>query len=129
MAMGDSYLYFMKGRELVLLFKDSTGKWVTPSSAIDNGVDQNATPYGLELEYSAVPSLATIINESSILPFPDVISLAMVDYIKAKMKEEQGDLEQKEYYMKEFERKIAKFESVKLGSSKRITTGSYAIRR
>ena len=42
-----------------------------------------------------------------------MLSLAVVDYLKAMMAEREGDLEQKEYYMRNFHKKVSDNESNK----------------
>ena len=42
-----------------------------------------------------------------------MLSLAVVDYVKAMVSEERGEIDKKEYYMKEFYSKLADNESNK----------------
>ena len=42
-----------------------------------------------------------------------MLSLAVVDYVKAQMAERRGDFQQKEYFMKQFYSKVADNESNK----------------
>jgi hypothetical protein len=55
-------------------------------------------------------------------------SLAIVDYIKAMKHEMAGDIELKEYYMKEFWTKLANDQSNKKNVTMTFPSGSYALR-
>ena len=49
--------------------------------------------------------------EGSHLNLNRMLSLAVVDYIKAMMAERMGDIDKKEYYIREFYKKVADNES------------------
>ena len=62
-----------------------------------NALDNNANP-GLELTGS--------VDETKHINLTRVLSLAVVDYIKAMTLDSLGDIEKKEYYMKQFWKKV-----------------------
>tara|TARA_R110002051_G_scaffold139336_1_gene212056 strand:+ start:256 stop:963 length:708 start_codon:yes stop_codon:yes gene_type:complete len=57
-----------------------------------------------------------------------LLSLAVVDYIKAQMSLEKGDAQMKEYYMREFYKKIADDQSNKRRISISFPIGTFAVR-
>tara|TARA_Y100001963_G_scaffold68502_1_gene95464 strand:+ start:14748 stop:15140 length:393 start_codon:yes stop_codon:yes gene_type:complete len=122
MPLKEKYGWFIKGRNLVILYWDGY-QWVSPPTDIGDETDNDwsSDPKGFMLEYSAVPDLSGIINEDSKIPAPDILSLALVDYINAKVKEEQGDLKMKEYYMQEFKKKVFQLDAKKTGGLRRVS--------
>jgi len=79
-------------------FGDSYEKYVSPTSSVASGV---------ELEYSYSP-VSNLIDENSELDISRYQSLAVVYYLKAKMSEDARELDQREYYLREFRRQIEK---------------------
>jgi hypothetical protein len=57
-----------------------------------------------------------------------MLSLAVVDYLKSMAFESTGDIERKEYYMKEFFGKLGDNESNKRNISVSFPSGPFAIR-
>ena len=131
-----TYAYIQSGKQL-RLYKivrsagriiDNQGR-VTGGSLDDIIYPDEAITNGLRIEYTAIekpfvdedpettansslteqtsPKEATHINLNRIL------SLAVVDYIRAMNAERMGDIQGKEYYMREFWRKVADNESNK----------------
>jgi len=52
----------------------------------------------------------------------------LVYYVKAKIAEDRGELEQKEYNMREFKRLLERNESAKVWGARRIGTDETAIK-
>ena len=67
-------------------------------------------------------------NESDELPVPPYLERAMVDYMRARIAEDQGELEMKEYYLKEFRKKVEQHESSKIRGFRGAVAGPHAIR-
>ena len=57
-----------------------------------------------------------------------MLSLALVDYLKAMEADKMGDIERKEYYMKEFYGKLGDNESNKRNISMTFPSGPFAVR-
>ena len=57
-----------------------------------------------------------------------MLSLAVVDYVKAMQSELQGDVQGKEYYMREFWKKVADDQSNKRKISISFPISAYAVR-
>ena len=68
-----------------------------------------------ELSGGAQPTLTetVTVDESSHVNVSRMLTLAIVDYIKAMVSDARGDLERKEYYMKEFWKKAGDEENNK----------------
>ena len=117
-----TYAYFIRGRSFILVQWDGYN-WVSPTETVGNESDSDwsQNPKGYLLEYSAVPDVSGITSEESIIPASDILALALVDYVNAKVYEEQGDIKLKEYWMNEFRRKVYKLDSKKTGGLRRIS--------
>jgi hypothetical protein len=57
-----------------------------------------------------------------------MLSLAVVDYLKSQKAEMQGDLEKKEYFIKQFWKKVGDNESNKTKTSISYTSSAYAVK-
>jgi hypothetical protein len=57
-----------------------------------------------------------------------MLSLACVDYLKAQIADKRGDLQLKEYYMREFWKKVGDNESNKRKISMTYPANPYAVR-
>jgi len=93
---------------------------IYPDEAITNGLRIEYTsvqkPFvQQDPEVTANASLSEIISptESTHINLNRMLSLAVVDYVKAQMAERRGDFQQKEYFMKQFYSKVADNESNK----------------
>ena len=122
MPLKEQYGWFIKGRNLVILYWDGN-QWTDPPKDIgdESASDRTTNPKGFLLEYSAVPDLSGVTDEDSDIPAPDILSLAIVDYIQAKVMEEAGDIKMKEYYMNEFKKKIFQLDAKKTGGLRRVS--------
>ena len=68
------------------------------------------------------------VDESSHVNLNRMLSLAVVDYVKAQIKESQGDLQGKEYCMREFWKKVGDNESNKRKVSMTFPASPFAIK-
>ena len=84
-----------------------------------NELDGNDNP---TLTNQASPDEADHVNLSRML------SLAVVDYIKAMLADLGGDIEKKEYYMREFWKKVGDDQSNKRKISMSFPIGNFAVR-
>ena len=102
----------------ILEQNQTTGKWDSPTSTITNG---------LLIRFTKLPTLPT--SESSDIPMDEGLSLALVEYVKAKIFEQQGDYEKRQFHMREFKKKVMQYQKNKNGGAKIIIpTGVGAIR-
>ena len=70
----------------------------------------------------------TSADESSHMNLNRMLSLACVDYLKAMLADREGDIERKEYYMREFWGKVGDNESNKRKISMSFPSAPYALR-
>jgi len=121
--------------------------------AVVNSADATSYSTGLDNEYSAAAALAgetsqsdinvykahrdfayvltdvnTLNDEADEIDLPDYLAKTLVYYVKARVAEDRGELEQKEYNMREFKRLLEKNESSKIWGARRIGTDETAIR-
>jgi len=62
-------------------------------------------------------------DEADELDIPEYLSKAVVDYVKARLAEDVGELELKDYFMKEFRKKTEKYENAKIVGPRMIVPG------
>ena len=67
-------------------------------------------------------------DETDTIDLPEYLAKGLVYYVKAKVAEDQGDIEQKEYNMREFRRILEKHESSKIRGPRMIIPGGHGIR-
>jgi len=131
-----TYAYHHQGKKLRLYhIVRNSGRVVDAQGRVSGGVldsiqypDENITN-GLRIEYTAIvkpfvqqdpettsySSLTEVTSpqETTHVNLNRMLSLAIVDFVKASMAERQGNIQLKEYYMREFHSKIADNESNK----------------
>ncbi len=131
-----TYAYMQKGKQL-RLFKivRSQGRIIDNQGRVSGGElddivypDENITN-GLRIEYTSIEkpfvdedpettanaSLTeqTSPSEATYLNLNRMLSMAVICYVRASLAERQGDLQAKEYYIREFHKKVADNESNK----------------
>ena len=67
-------------------------------------------------------------DESDTIDLPEYLAKALVYYVKAKVAEDQRDIELKEYLMREFRMMVEKQESSKIWGARLVVPASNAIR-
>ena len=101
------------------LMYEGTG-FIEPFVSVDpNELDGNDNP---TIDSVTSPTEATHVNLSRML------SLAVVDYIKAMLADLGGEIEKKEYYMREFWKKVGDDQSNKRRISISFPLGVFAVR-
>jgi len=144
--VSSNYFYQIKGRKLRLyryLHSDST---INSQGEISSGAEliypDEAITNGLRVEYrrlhepfvTADPVTTTSLSadgtpsETSHLNLNRMKTLAVIDYLKAMIAEMAGDIELKEYYIKEFWTKLSNDQSNKKNVVMTFPVGSYALR-
>ena len=73
-------------------------------------------------------SFDVLSDEADVIDLPEYLSKALVYYVKAKLAEDSMEIEQKEYFMKEFHRILEKHESSKIWGARRIGSDETAIK-
>jgi hypothetical protein len=125
----NQYVYKIRGNQIFLFFiyEDSDGnkKLKKPDEAILSGLKieyiSSATPF---VGSPSVPSETSVINTIS-----SMLDKAIVSYLIAKLAEKAGNVEVKEYYLKEFKNWVGKHNSSRIVGARITSAGSpYAIR-
>ena len=88
-----------------------------------NELSGNDNPTLTEETYA----LSTL-DEESHVNLTRMLSLAVVDYLKAQLEDNKGDVQKKEYYMKEFWKKVGDNESNKRRVSMTFPASPFAIK-
>jgi len=77
---------------------------------------------GQRITITQIPKEVTAPDSTSSINLNKMLCLAVVDYVKAMIHEERGEIDKKEYYIKEFYSKLADNES-----NKRIVSSAFPI--
>jgi len=96
---------------------------VSGSTLTDENAGQSVTIYQIPK-----PVTTSSADESSHVNLNRMLSLACADYLKAMLADREGDIERKEYYMKEFWGKVGDNESNKRKVSMSFPSSPYALR-
>jgi len=96
---------------------------VSGSTLTDENTGESITIYQIPKSVSDASA-----DESSHVNLNRMLSLAVVDYIKAQMKEAVGDLQGKEYCMREFWKKVGDNESNKRNISMTFPASPFAVK-
>ena len=67
-------------------------------------------------------------DETDTIDLPEYLAKGLVYYVKAKVAEDRGEIEQKEYNMREFRRILEKHESSKIKGPRVMIPGGHGIR-
>ena len=79
-------------------------------------------------QISVYEGVNVLSDEADEIDLPEYLAKALVYYVKAKIAEDRGELEQKEYNMREFKRLLERNESSKIWGARRIGTDETAIK-
>ena len=122
---------------------------VRTDGVLTSGSDELAYPdesitSGIRVEYTAfinpfvssdpestkdsANSAVTSPDESAHINLNRMLALSIVSYIRAMLSEESGDIQKKEYYMRDFLKRVSDNESNKKGVSFSMPIGPYAVR-
>jgi len=101
------------------------------TSRIDIGSGTIATEAaGQRITITQIPKevASTSVDSTSSINLNKMLCLAVVDYVKAMIHEERGEIDKKEYYIKEFYSKLADNESNKRNISVAFPISPFAVR-
>ena len=91
--------------------------------------DESVTIYKAYRDFCFIQTDINVLeDESDTIDLPEYLAKGLVYYVKAKMAEDIGEIEQKEYNMKEFRRILEKHESSKIRGPRVMIPGSHGIR-
>lgn len=74
------------------------------------------------------PNVKRIGDPNTDLPYDDYLCTALVYYVKARLAEDMGNIEGKEYFMREFLKRISINENAKVAGLRLISPGIHAIK-
>ena len=72
--------------------------------------------------------VSALSDENSEIDLPSYLAKALVYFVKAKIQEDLGNIDMREYFMREFKRALEKHENRKISGPRMIMGGSHAIR-
>ena len=106
---------------------DSTS-YTNNNLGVSSGITTEAA--GERITVTQIPKevASASVDETSHPNLNRMLSLALVDYLKAMEADKRGDIERKEYYMKEFYGKLGDNESNKRKISMSFPIGPFAVR-
>ena len=109
---------------------DADGDYTSTAEDIqDEDGDTGVIIYNMFYEQISVFEGVNVLNdESDTIDLPEYLAKALVYYVKAKIAEDMMQLDQKEYYMKEFRHMLEKQQSSKIWGSRTTVPGIHAIR-
>ena len=109
---------------------DADGDYTSTAEDIqDEDGDTGVIIYNMFYEQISVFEGVNVLqDESDTIDLPEYLAKALVYYVKAKIAEDRGELEQKEYNMREFKRLLERNESSKIWGARRIGTDETAIK-
>ena len=125
-----AFAYKVKGRKIELLSQDLNGYYITPT-----GTDAKTS--GLKFEYTerakfkddGGSEVAGTVEEDANVDVPEYLAKALVNYLKARLAEDAGEMEMKEYFMHQFEKMIDIHEENKThGLSQAVVGGNWGIK-
>ena len=135
MANIREYGYYWEGNKIAIVERDTAfdndvssrdygpgsdrSQWKSPKASITDG---------LEIQYTYNPIPDENVDESYDIPLDPYLSKALVYYLKAKIQEDIGQFEQREYFMRLFHKQIEKYNNSKVYGMRIVASGPLAIK-
>ena len=126
---------FASGDKIRIIGSKSNDGDYTTTSAGSTTLDDSSTTFtteaaGESITVYQIPKAVTTssADETSHMNLNRMLSLACVDYLKAMLADRDGDIERKEYYMREFWGKVGDNESNRRKISMSLPASPYAMR-
>ena len=117
--ISEIYSYFIRGRQLVIVENLETAPSDPEEPTYKAPGDTHVG--SLMLEYTSIPDVSAMVDESDDIPVDEVIAKALVDYLKSEMAE---DPQMKEYYMDRFNKKVVRYCEGRVGGIRRVLGNS-----
>ena len=132
---GDGFSDFAQGDKIRVIGSASNdGDYtLTPSGTVDEDTltitgTFTTEAVGESITIYQIPKTGATADETAHVNLNRMLSLAVVDFMKAMQKELQGDIQGKEYYMREFWKKVADDQSNKRNISISFPIPVYAVK-
>jgi hypothetical protein len=124
---------FASGDKIRVIGSASNDGDYTTTGAASNTLTDSTTPFtaesaGESITVYQIPLEDSSPDETSHINLNKMLSLACVDYVKAMLSDSLGDIEKKEYYMREFWKKIGDNDSNRRKIVMSYPMGTYAVR-
>ena len=124
---------FASGDKIRVMGSASNDGDYTTTGAASNTLTDSTTPFtaesaGESITVYQIPLEDSSPDETSHINLNKMLSLACVDYVKAMLSDSLGDIEKKEYYMREFWKKIGDNDSNRRKIVMSYPMGTYAVR-
>tara|TARA_R110002020_G_scaffold161061_4_gene345832 strand:+ start:401 stop:1465 length:1065 start_codon:yes stop_codon:yes gene_type:complete len=104
-------------------YEDSGGMSAQANGASDINI------YRAYRDFSYILTDVDVMNdENDEIDLPSYLTKGLVNYIKARLAEDMGNMELKEYFMREYKKILERHESGKISGVRIIGSGSHAIR-
>ena len=128
--MAYKYAYFIRGKQLALLEKaDSAEEYSSPTKAVTSGLKWEYIKRPLITSDSAGDTVQSGTgSESDYIQIDEYLANALVYYLKARQQEDMGEIQQKEYFMKEFRAMVGRHYSGRSYGKRQVFPGIGAIR-
>ena len=124
---------FASGDRIRVVGSASNDGDYTTTGAASTTLDDSTTTFttetaGESITVYQIPKEDSSPSESSHVNLNKMLSLACVDYVKAMLADSTGDIERKEYYMREFWKKVGDYDSNRRKIMMSFPIGTYAVR-
>ena len=128
--MASKYAYFIRGDQLSLVEKSDTSEdYASPSKAVTNGLRFEYVKRPLITRDSAGEVEETdTVSEISFVQIDDYLVNALVYYLRGRMSEDIGEIDQKEYFMREFRAIVGIYFTGRAYGKRQVFPGPGAIR-
>jgi len=122
-----TYAYKVKGRKVELLEKTFSNEWVTPITDQTASLKFEYTERAKFLDAEGGSEMATP-DESSWVDLPQLLSNALVNYVKGRLAEDAGEIQMKEYFDHQFQKVIDTHEESKTHGLSQTVVGGWGIK-
>ena len=128
--MAAKYAYFIRGDEIAVVDKADTAEdYTSPSKAVTAGLKFEYVKRPLITSDSAGDTEQTgTVSEADYIQINEYLANALVYYLKARQAEDTGEIELKEYFMKQFRTMVRRQYAGQSYGKRQVFPGSSAIR-
>ena len=116
-SVEERYNYFVRGRQLIIIENREDVTATAGNDAPSYQAPSETLVDGLMLEYTSIPDVSGLLDETDDIPVDEVLARAIVDFVKSEMAEEPT---MKEYYMQRFTKRVVRYTEGRVGGLRRI---------
>jgi hypothetical protein len=132
--MASKYAYYIRGDQIAII-ESKDGEWDSPQSSIEDGIRVEYSGRPKVYEDSSLADLIAsdpytgdyILKESYFIDMDPYLAKALVYYLKGRIAEDQGEIEAKEYFMREFRAMVIRHNDGKVYGKRTVFPPSQAI--